>query len=181
MRQNTLRRILICTLLILLGGCVSTGVEDWPDSVPHPQIFVTNWENDLANQQVQSQGEYLQWVKIFYSGNLLYPRGWLDIQLELLKAVESDERRAMEAELEELGIAIGAEWAKLKEDRFVDSRLLALWASILQLAQIDQLELEAVDLIANDVEQLFAGELEREEIVETRYTGALNLESFGDF
>ena len=164
-----------------LGGCASSGLNDWPDTVPHHQIFLDYWQDDSVNQQVQSRDEYLQWVRIFYTGNLLYPRGWLDLEIELLKELEPQQRRGLESDLRQLGITIGAEWAKLRDDRLVDSRLLALWASILQLAQVDQLELQAVDLIASDVELLFAGALARDEIVESRYAGSLGLATFGDF
>ena len=167
--------------LVFLVACTATGSREWPESIPHQQLFVDKWLGDGENQLLQEQEEYLNWVRVFYTGNLIYPDGWLDIQSQLLKASGAERQIRLATELEQLGIAIAAEWAKSNDRRLVDSRMLALWGSILQMAQLEQTEMQAIELIARDIEQLLAGNLAKEQIVEARYADRLGLETFGVF
>ena len=166
---------------LFLTACFSLQVEDWPDNIPPSRHFVRAWQDDTINQQVQPMDEYLYWVRSFYVGTVVYPRGWLDIKNELLTLTNNDEKSSLAAEVDALGITIGAEWAKLNEGRLIDNRMLALWGSVLQLSLAENNELQAVDVISRDVERLLAGEIEKEDVVEPRYATALGYELFDDF
>ncbi len=166
---------------LLLSACFSLQLEDWPDNIPSSQIFVKAWQDDLVNQQVQPMDEYLYWVKSFYEGTVVYPRGWLRLERELLDLVEPDARVVLSEDLYDLGIVIGAEWSKLNEGRLIDNRMLALWGSVLQMSLTEDKELEAVELITDDIQLLLAQELGKEDIFEARYADQLGYEMFDDF
>lgn len=180
-RTRSLIRSTPLLLALLLNACFSLQVEDWPDNIPPSRLFVRAWQEDPANQLVQPMDEYLYWVKSFYVGTVVYPRGWLDIKSELLTLTNNDEQSSLAPEIDSLGITIGAEWAKLNEGRLIDNRMLALWGSVLQLSLAENKERQAIDFIASDVARLLAGEIQKEDVVELRYADALGYELFGDF
>ena len=82
---------------------------------------------DTANQTLQTEQAYLEWILGFYQGTLIYPTGWLDVEEVLLESTEPESRAQLDERLEQLGITIGAEWAKENEARLIDNRMLALW------------------------------------------------------
>jgi predicted small lipoprotein YifL len=176
-----LRAALLILLVSSLAACASLRGRNWPDEIPPREVFVGTYLQDERNQSLQPRDAYLGWIVSFYQGTVVYPRGWLDIEDQLLERIDAEQRETLETKMEELGIAIGAEWAKLNEERVIDNRMLALWGSIMQLAQVDRKELDAVELIASDVERLYDGQLRKQDVVESRYTDRLGLESFGDF
>jgi len=87
----------------------------------------------------------------------------------------------LDGQLGDLGALIGAEWAKHNDVRRIDTRMLALWGSTLQQVQSYDLQIKSIELISDDVSELLAGNLRKEEIVETRYADELGLEVFGGF
>ena len=78
-------------------------------------------------------------------------------------------------------MAIGSEWAKHNDLRLIDSRMLSLWGSTIQLAPDFESQQETVEVIAQDVERLLNGNLPREEIHERRYSSILGIELFEGF
>ena len=168
-------------MALLLSACFSLQMEDWPDTIPPSRLFVRAWQEDRVNQQVQPMDEYLYWVRSFYVGTVVYPRGWLDIKRELLTLTNNDERSALAREIDSLGITIGAEWAKLNEGRLIDNRMLALWGSTLQLMVGFDEQMQAIDEVANDIDALFQGDIGKQDITEARYADKLGFEVFGDF
>jgi len=63
----------------------------------------------------------------------------------------------------------------------IDNRMLALWGSTLQLMQGTEERIEAIEVVSEDIDQLFAGSLRKRDIVEARYAEKLGFEVFGDF
>ena len=59
--------------------------------------------------------------------------------------------------------------------------MLSMWASILQIALTENRHREAVFLVSKDIDDLFANELQSQDIVDARYEELLGLELFGDF
>ena len=180
-RKYTVNRLSLLLTTALLTACFSLDIADWPEDLPSARPFVRAWQADTANQSLQPQDEYLYWVRAFYTGTTVYPRGWLSMQAELLSLVSPAERQQLAQDVESLGVAIGAEWAKENETRAIDNRLLALWGSVMQMSVVDDKQLEAVELIAADVEGLLDGSLRKEAIAEVRYADRLGYEVFGDF
>jgi len=178
---SVLRSLCLIVLLTALAACASLRARNWPTDIPPQDVFVETYLEDERNRTLQPRDAYLGWVVSFYQGTVVYPRGWLDIEQQLLERIPEENRDPLDEKLEELGIAIGAEWAKLNDDRVIDNRMLALWGSIMQLAQVDRKEIDAVELISADVQRLHAGQLRKRDVVESRYTDRLGLESFGDF
>ena len=176
--KATLISLLVC---LFLESCITPSIRNWPDSVPRQSVFVQAWRADKQNQQVQSQQAYLEWILGFYQGTVLYPTGWLDVEERLLQRTPPARQAELQARLEQLGIIIGSEWAKENEARLIDNRMLALWGSTLQLMEDAEQQLEAIELVASDIDALFAGALRKEEISESRYADRLGFQAFGDF
>ena len=175
------RASLLLLQLMTLASCVSTDIADWPDSVPPPEVFIEVYVEDEVNQDLQSQTEYLEWMLSFYQGNLVYQSGWQDVRGNVLEAPSAEQRAQLLAELRELGIAIGSEWAKHNDVRLIDSRMLSLWGSTIQLAADFEQQRETVELISVDVALLLCGKLAKEEIHEQRYASKLGIQLFEGF
>ena len=112
---------------------------------------------------------------------MIYPTGWLDVEERLLEETPATERPTLDSRLEKLGIVIGAEWAKENDQRLIDNRMLALWGSTLQLMQGTDEQMQAIDEVSKDIDALFLGTLQKEDITESRYADKLGFEVFGDF
>jgi hypothetical protein len=175
-----LRALSLLLTTLLLASCTSTQT-DWPTEAAERAFFIRAYSDDERNQQFQSRNEYLGWVRNFYTGTLVYPTGWLDIQSQLLNGAKDDEQSELRDQLNELGAVIGAEWAKENELRLINNRMLAVWGSVLQLADLEGKREESIDVIALDVEGLLQGRVDNQDIVESRYSRLLGLEFFGGF
>ena len=164
-----------------LASCISPNMHEWPDDVPKINLFVNAYRSDVPNQAFQSEEDYLEWILGFYQGTVLYPTGWLDVERQLLNSTEAEQKAVLALRLRDLGILIATEWAKDNESRLIDSRMLALWGSCLQLMQGTEARLAAIDLVSQDIEALSEGVLQKTDIVEARYAKRLEFEVFGDF
>ena len=175
------KRIVLAWLCLALASCVGPNISNWPDTIPEQQFFVEAYLADEANQRLQSRSEYLEWTLSFYQGNLAYQSGWLDIESAVLNAAADREAAQLAAQLNDLGAAIGVEWAKHNRVRVIDSRMLALWGSALQLADNSEQQKRSIELISGDVNGLLSGGLSKDDIVESRYSEMLQLDFFGGF
>lgn len=175
------QKILLAWLCLLLAACAGSSISNWPDTIPRQQLFIDAYLADEANQRLQSRSEYLEWTLSFYQGNLVYQTGWLDIESAVLNTAIAGDAAELSAQLNELGAVIGVEWAKHNRVRLIDSRMLALWGSALQLAENSEQRKLSIDLISSDVDELLNGRLNKSEIVESRYADRLGLEIFGGF
>ena len=168
----------ICLVLV---ACQSSDVNDWPASLPAREYFVAAYYADVANQQYQTETEYLGWIRSFYQGNLIAATGWSEMQAMVIATAAPADRRRLHRQLDELGALIAAEWAKDNAGRAIDSRMLALWGSILQLAVEPRQQRQAIAVIAGDVDALLSGKLSRSEIQDARYERMLDMELFSGF
>ena len=178
---NFLRILKILPLVVTLCSCITPSIRDWPDDVPPINLFISAYRADAANQVLQSEQAYLEWILGFYQGTVIYPTGWLDVERQLRNITEPDQRAVLSSRLRNLGILIGSEWAKENEARLIDNRMLALWGTTLQLMQTTDARLGAIELVSQDIEALFAGNLQKIDILEARYAERLGFEVFGDF
>ena len=178
---NSLRTLKILPLVLAIASCITPSIRDWPDDVPPSHLFIRTYQADAANQALQSEQSYLEWILGFYQGTVIYPTGWFDVERQLLNITEPEQQAGLALRLRNLGILIGAEWAKENEARLIDNRMLALWGSTLQLMQTTDARLGAIELVSQDIEALFAGALRKTDIVEARYAERLGFEVFGDF
>ena len=174
-------KLSILSVSFLLSSCIGTDLSNWPDSIPQQQLFIDVYQADIDNQQLQSRNEYLEWVLNFYQGSLVYRSGWLDIEAEVLNTVAPQDIDRLDLELHKLGAAIGLEWAKDNRVRLIDSRMLALWGSTLQLSENYDQQLRSIEVITKDVDDLLNGQLQKSDIAQTRYAELLQLEFFDDF
>tara|TARA_A100000164_G_C21681561_1_gene664570 strand:- start:83 stop:634 length:552 start_codon:yes stop_codon:yes gene_type:complete len=178
---NFVRILKTLPLVVTLASCITPSIRDWPDDVPPSNLFISAYQADAANQVLQSEQAYLEWILGFYQGTVIYPTGWLDVERQLRNITEPEQRAVLSSRLRNLGILIGSEWAKENEARLIDNRMLALWGTTLQLMQTTDARLGAIELVSQDIEALFAGNLQKTDILEARYAERLGFEVFGDF
>ena len=171
----------ILLLALSLTACITPSIRNWPETVPSQRLFIQAYRDDVQNQAFQSEQAYLEWILGFYQGTLIYPTGWLDVEEQLIAITPPEHRDELDSRLEELGILIGAEWAKENEARLIDNRMLALWGSTLQLMVGFDEQMQAIDEVANDIDALFQGDIGKQDITEARYADKLGFEVFGDF
>jgi hypothetical protein len=164
-----------------LASCMTPNLNDWPDSIPELEVFAEVYAEDAENQSLQSEAEYLEWTLSFYQGNLAYQSGWQDIRDYLIEAPSEEQAAELRAQLRELGIAIGAEWSRHNDVRLIDTRMLSLWGTTIQLAGDFETQQQSIKTIAEDVEQLLHGKLVKEDILDTRYDEILGLDGFSGF
>ena len=175
------KSLLVAIVCLFLASCIGPNIEDWPDSIPQPQIFKIAYNADEENQDHQSEAEYLRWVLSFYQGNLAYQSGWQDIQGYIYEAPAPEAAQDLLNRLSQLGIAIGSEWAKHNDIRQIDTRMLSLWGSTIQLAPDFDTQEQTVEVIAADIDLLLSGSLRKQDILEERYADILGIETFGSF
>ena len=174
------KSVLFLWVLFLLG-CSVTGPIFWPDKLPELAYFEANYKRDKDNQLVQSKADYLRWVVSFYEGTLIAPVGWLNLQSIVVEIAEPEDRLELGKQLTELGRVISGEWAKENDKRVIDSRLLSLWGSVMQLSDGPQVQAQAILLIEKDVNALLNRQLTPESITDERYEGVLGIDLFGGF
>lgn len=175
------KSLLIALACLFLASCIGPNLDDWPDSIPQTEVFKIAYDADKENQGRQSETEYLEWVLSFYQGNLAYQSGWQDIQGYVYEAPAPEAAQELLARLSLLGIAIGSEWSKHNDIRQIDTRMLSLWGSTIQLAPDFDTQKQTVEVIATDIDLLLSGSLRKQDILEQRYSDILGLESFGGF
>jgi hypothetical protein len=162
-----LKPIAILYLLIAISSCASAP-GSWPDILPPLNNFQANWSNDTANQQIQSQEEYLLWVRRFYEGFNTVP-GWLDLEKQVLARLPQDEQAEAAEKLAVLGITIGGEWAKDNSVRRIDTSTVATWRDALQ-ESLSRMELSSYLMLLNqDIAALLNGSLTTDDITFERY------------
>lgn len=177
----SMRTIWLVTVFMLFSACASRQQVEWLPDLPDRAFFEAAYSEDSVNQTLQTREEYLGWIKSFYTGTLLYPTGWFDVQERVLSTSSPENIDAFGPRLEEMGRLIAAEWAKENSARAIDNRLLALWGATLQSATPGNQRLEVFDLVASDVRRLLSRELDKAAIADSRYDELLGLDSFGDF
>ena len=179
--NSSRRPLFIGAVCLFLASCIGPNLEDWPDSIPQSKVFIVAYDADEENQGRQSETEYLGWVLSFYQGNLAYQSGWQDIQGYVYEAPAPEAEQELLEQLSLLGIAIGSEWSKHNDVRQIDTRMLSLWGSTIQLASDFDTQKRLVEVIATDIDLLLNGDLTKQDIIEERYADILGLEFFGDF
>lgn len=179
--SSSRKPLFIAAVCLFLASCIGPNLDDWPDSIPRTQVFIIAYAADEENQSRQSETEYLEWVLSFYQGNLAYQSGWQDIQGYIYEAPAPEAEQELLEQLSLLGIAIGSEWSKDNDVRQIDTRMLSLWGSTIQLAPDFDTQKQTVEAIAADIDLLLSGSLGKQDILEERYADILGLELFGDF
>tara|TARA_R100001377_G_scaffold52954_2_gene31096 strand:- start:769 stop:1338 length:570 start_codon:yes stop_codon:yes gene_type:complete len=166
----TMKLTILMGWVALLAGCMSSAIlEQWPEQIPQQSYFQRLYREDGGNQERQSEVEYLVWVARFYEGWEMMPIGWRDISDSVLVDLEPVQYRTVDGHLERIGAQISGEWAKDNEVRQIDSRMLSLWAGVMQAEYSAAYRIAAVQVIARDVDDILRGALPMEQITEDRY------------
>ncbi len=165
-----LAALLLC---VMLGGCAGLQrdfVKNWPENLPPANYFVSSYERDAVNQEHQALHEYMYWVRKFYEGTALYPRGWSDITDDILDATQDPAgRQRIARRLSVLGRDIAAEWSKDSGISLVKNHNLATWSIAASRAVAEGDVEETLDRIGDDLAQLLNRELTADAITAERY------------
>ena len=179
--NQILRKSLFFLWVFSSLGCSFTEPIFWPEKLPELEYFETTYKRDKDNQLVQSKADYLGWVVSFYEGTLIAPVGWLDLQSIVIEMAEPEDRLELGKRLTDLGLLISGEWAKENDKRVIDSRLLSLWGSVIQLSNDPKVQAEVVVLIEKDVMGLLNRQLKPEAIRDDRYEEVLGVDLLDGF
>jgi hypothetical protein len=168
-------RLLI--LFLFITGCTSlnTKPENWESEIPARDLFVRAYESDQVNRAIQSEGDYLKWIKLFYLGRGISVPGWIRVSEDLLYLTEDNEKTIAAEELELLGKKISMEWAKDNSMRRIPTSVMLSWRDIMYKASENNMHLEAVRLIDADVDALIAEDVDPDSINSERYAAMLGL------
>lgn len=172
-RASILRVIGLALMSTLLSACatfVDDAAEDWPPQLPPVSFFAAVYAQDAANAGAQTVDEYLYWVRNFYEGNLLYPRGWNSITEDILAETQGASKLELRREeLFRLGQKIAAEWAKDTSVNLVENAHLAVWGIAAGRAVDEDNVDETLAMISEDVDLLITQDLGPDAITAGRY------------
>lgn len=167
------RRLLIALLCLFVSACAGLReetAETWPSELPPLEFFANAYASDAVNRAEQSREEYLKWVRSFYEGTALYPRGWNDVSADILEQTGNPELIPGRAEqLFRLGRDIAAEWSKDSSLSIVQSRHLAVWGVAAGRAVDESNVEETLEMISQDLDLLLSKKLAPDAITAGRY------------
>jgi hypothetical protein len=164
----------LCFLLLcLLQSCAiavrnSAESEEWPPYLPGRELFERAWEQDAANQRLQSEEEYLLWVRRFFEGFAGTP-GWREMSVEVASRIDPATAAEAAPLLAGLGVRISREWAKDNSVRRIDTRMVSVWRTALAEALWVNDLLPFLQRLEDDISGLLAGTLAPELIDVDRY------------
>ena len=163
-------RIFFPVLFVVLTGCASTPNEvEWPVDLPEQQQFSDYYAQSELNHPLQTESNYLTWVRRFFYGTPLQPKGWLEMSQELEEHVGDDQTDYLRTLMHDLGVKIAKEWAQDNKVRKVDTKNMIVWGSVLREAIVADDVITIVESIDADVEQMLVGQLDRKDINSDRY------------
>ena len=180
--QSGFRVLIVLKLLILLSACQTYKLDDeWPNDIPPRKIFVKGFleKRDLTQADDAQLSYHLGWIKKFYQGTTLYPNGWLSASEQFIATINSkNEKKSVAKRLQNLGIAIGNEWAQDNSIRLINNTNMITWASAMRTAAERNKHSVFLDKVEKDVQALLNEELTSRDIKYERY---FEEESFDDF
>lgn len=163
----------IFLLIFLVSGCSNLrdrSVSNWPEQLPPVDFFVEAYESDPKLRDYQTLQNYLYWVRAFYEGTSLYPRGWNDVTEEILESTTStQDTAAREQLLFDLGTEIAVEWSKETEINRIKSSNLAVWGNAVERSVGEGNVDATLARIAEDVQRLLSLQLTPDDITADRY------------
>ncbi len=176
------RTALAVFLPIVLTACQTHNLgNDWPKELPPSKVFVQAYlESRGLESATDSELSYhLTWVKRFYQGSRLYPRGWLYASGRFKDSINDPiSRKKAKGQIYDLGIRIANEWAQDNDVRKINNSCIATWADAMRTAAERSKQLEFLDQVEADVERLISGEIQTRDIEYSRY---FEEETYDDF
>ena len=166
-------RLLMPFAALSLGACaLLPGREnpEWPAELPARTYFEAQYRGDPKNARIQSEENYLLWVRRFYLGSDLYPYGFRDIETLVLDDSMADNAR-LAGKLKRLGRSIAGDWAKHRSAKRLTTVMLSIWGSAIQAAVSAGRSEAVIDLVSADVRDLLSGRLPPAAIAAARYGG----------
>lgn len=162
--------VLAIALMASLTACIHTpSIDGWSDDMPPKQYFSAYFKQDPKHAEYQTETNYLGWIRVYYQGNLIRPKGWLETVDEVAATQPVQHQQVVHDEMMALGKLISAEWALDDNVRLLNTRNLQAWGEAVKEA-INRDELrELIVFIRNDVNALLSGEISRDDIDYERY------------
>ncbi len=143
---------------------------DWPNELPTYDTFLDDYRRDPTNARYQTLAQYLSWVKRFYLGWELYPRGWVHLSQDLLFRIDDPLLAAeLKDRLANLSAVIASEWAKDNRVRHIDTRQVSIWGNALLTSLRYGETLSIPERVTEDVHDLLNNRISSEVITENRF------------
>jgi len=174
----------VCQLAVLLSVCllgsgactvIPRSVQEWPPELPPMDYYIEYYRNDPSNHSLQSEAEYLTWVRRFYLGWELYPFGWVDLESDVQGLMGNSIVGTVTEKLRYLGRTISADWARHNTIHSITTSILALWGEVIEAALEEDKADAAIDLITRDVESLINGANKAEDFDPVYYEAWLGI------
>jgi len=167
----------VLAVLLAIQGCATVveTTDGWPAHLPARLHFSRIYASDAANAAVQTEEQYLSWVRRFYEGSEFYAWGYLDLESLLLEDLKGDAAINMQRKLDAVGMQIGGEWAKDRRVKLITTRMLSVWGDAIQSAVSSGQPELVIDRISADVAAVLSGELPGDAIAPERYGNQFDL------
>lgn len=173
--MKSVKYFILLVFIVFISACTSHKVAEqtWPAKMPSHNYFLTIYNADKHNQQVQTEEDYFKWIVRFYNGWELYRRGWLKMTDELMAQVENPaEADEIKFKIDRIGRLVSGEWAKKSDTRTIYLRHVSIWGNAL-LESLDRGEpLPLINRINQDVDDLLARKIHPDTITAQRYYAA---------
>lgn len=181
------RWFLTAFVFSLLAACAGNQrqLPPWPAHLPPVQEFQAAHSADTENAAVQTEDEYLKWVKRFYLGWALYPNGWEWLTETVLRETpDYQQRLELKQKMADIGQRIGAEWSKDSRHRYINTSHLMTWGNAVKMAIKKGRQIELANRISVDVDALLSNTLNPASVDLDRYfpdSNAVVAKEEGDF
>ena len=173
--------LIILLMSVLLASCSAPVKEgalenNWPGDIPQYGYYEQLYLQDEDNQTVQTQDDYLTWVKRFFKGWIGFAKGWHDVSQQIVENVPTQDHDTIRDQLADMGKRVSGEWAKKSKKRLIYTKDLAIWGDALSEALYHEQILETVQSIDRDINALLNKEITSNEITMDRYFSDQNVD-----
>lgn len=118
--------------------------------VPKAGDFIAAYQEDVANQKIQTFKDYYAWVETFYRGNFL-DTGWTKRATKLLTG--PNDNPSTRAKFNELGRLLAQEWSKDNSVRKISTKDLRKYGKEFKEAVKNGSLVEAIETALNVVKK----------------------------
>lgn len=168
----TFSHSLIYILIALTITACSTAPNEsqWPNNIPARNTFIDYYNQDIENQKVLDEEDYLTWIHRFYFGWELYRRGWIRATDELVDSIDNAENKPLAKQfMTDIGNLIAPEWAKDKRFHLIKTRHIVIWGNTINAAIVKKEQMYVLPKILDDVNALLEQRLSANTIQASRY------------
>ena len=154
--MNFIHSLIYISIALTITACSTAPSESqWPNNIPARHVFIDYYNQDIENQRVLEEEDYLTWIHRFYFGWELYRRGWIKATNELVDSIDEVENKPLAKQLmTDIGNLIAPEWAKNKRFHLIKTRHIVIWGNTINAAIVKKQQMQILPKILADVNAL---------------------------